>query len=537
MATKDIKTKSTAGLLIIIVAAILIIINLISLNIFSRADLTDENIYSLSDASIDLVDNLNDRLTVKAFVTEDLPAPHNNDERYLKDLLDDYKAYSNGYLQYEFIDPVKTGREDEAMGYRIPPVQFNVFRNDKTEFIKGFKGVALIYGDKQEMIPFIENTNTLEYDLSSAINKLSQARVPTIAFTTGHGEPDLSTGLSWANQMLQKEYRVQFLNLNNQKYIPEQVEALFIVGPRQPFTDWELYLIDQFVMRGGKVAFFIDKFDINVQQTMVTPIDYNLDSLLNSYGVGIMDNLIIDLQCNMVPIMRDMGEFKMQSIVNYPFYLAIGDFNQSNPIVKSLKTFNILFANPLDLSYEIPNNTQRQWLFRTSEQSGLRSLPIDISPEKKYFKEDFANPHLPLAAVLSGHFDSYFNDKIIPEYSGTDTITADTILPHLSSTDDSRMVVVGNGTFIRDDNKRNSTSFVILMNIADWLTQDRGLIDIRSKQVGGRILKITSGSTKQLVKYINMLAMPFVVVIFGIIRWQFKRVSRKKRRTGGGEEA
>ena len=98
MATKDVKTKSTAGLLIVIVAAILIIINLISLNIFSRADLTDENIYSLSDASINLVKSLNDRLTVKAFITEDLPAPHNNDARYLKDLLDDYKAYSGGYL-------------------------------------------------------------------------------------------------------------------------------------------------------------------------------------------------------------------------------------------------------------------------------------------------------------------------------------------------------------------------------------------------------------------------------------------------------
>ncbi len=133
------KTKSTAIMLIVIVAAILIIINLISLNFFSRIDLTDNGIYSLSDSSKELVADLNDRLTVKAYITEDLPAPHNGDARYLKDMLDDYRAYSGGLLQYEFIDPVKATKEEEAMSYRIRPVQFNVFRNDKTEFIKAYK--------------------------------------------------------------------------------------------------------------------------------------------------------------------------------------------------------------------------------------------------------------------------------------------------------------------------------------------------------------------------------------------------------------
>jgi len=528
MAATEIKTKSTAGLLILIVVAILAIINLISLNLFSRADLTDENIYSLSESSITLVDNLNDRLTVKAFITEDLPAPHNNDARYLKDLLDDYKAYSHGHLQYEFIDPVKSGREEEAMGYRIPPLQFNVFRNDKTEFIKGFKGVALLYGDRQEIIPFVENTGSLEYDLSRAINKLTQTRVPTIAFTTGHGEPDISNGMNWANQILQKEYRVQFLNLKNQKSIPKQVEAIFIVAPKTAFLDWEIYLIDQFIMRGGRVAFLIDKFDINIQQTMVTPVDNGLDSLLNFYGVGIRDNLVIDLQCNMVPVMRDMGQFQMQSVVNYPFYLSIGNFNKDNPIVKSLKSFNMLFVSPLDFSSELNTDKQRQWLFTTSENSGIRSIPVDISPEKKYYKEDFNEPDLPLAAALTGHFDSYFNNKEIPEYTGSDTITADTMDTKIDFAEDSRIVVIGNGSFIKDDNKKNSTSFVILMNIVDWLTQEKGLISIRSKQVTGRALKVTSDATKKIVKYVNMLAMPIVVVIFGLFRWQFKRSVRKR---------
>jgi gliding-associated putative ABC transporter substrate-binding component GldG len=528
MAKPEVKTKSTASLLIIIIAAILIIINLISLNLFSRADLTEGNIYSLSDASKALIGKLNDRLTVKAFITEDLPAPHNGDARYLKDLLDDYRAYSHGYLQYEFIDPAKTDREEEAMGYRIPPLQFNVFRNDKTEFIKGYKGVALLYGDNQEVIPFIENTSNLEYDLSRAMNKLSQTTVPSIAFTTGHGEPDMSTGLNWANQLLQKEYRVQFLNLANLKSIPEQTQALFIASPKEKFNDWEIYLIDQFIMRGGRLACLIDKFDIDIRQSLVLPVDYGLDSLLRFYGVGIDDKLVVDLQCNMVPVMRDMGQFRMQSIVNYPYYPALSNFNKENPIVKTLKSFGLLFVSPLDFSPEPGENLERQWLFTSSEHSGARSIPVDISPEKKYSREDFNLQNLPLAASLSGHLESYFNDKELPEYSGTDTISSDIIPGKIDFTDDARIVVVGNGSFIRDDNRGNNTAFVILLNIADWLTQEKGLISIRSKQVTARMLGVTSDGTKRIVKYLNMFAMPALVVLFGIARWQFKRSVRKR---------
>jgi len=529
MAT-DVKTKSTAGLLIIIVLAILIVINLISLNLFSRVDLTDNEIYSLSESSIALVEDLADRLTVKVYFTDDLPAPHNNDARYLKDLLDDYKAYSGGMLQYEFIDPVKADKEQEAQSYRIPPLQFNVFRNNKTEFIKGYKGLVLMYGDQVEVIPFIENTINLEYDLSRAVNKLTQTTIPTVAFTTGHGEPEAAGEMSWADQMLRQEYRVQYLNLADLKSIPEMVKALFVVAPKQPFSDWELYLIDQFIMRGGRAAFLMDKFDIDIQSSTVTPVNTGLDSLLEHYGVGLQENLVIDLQCNMVPVTRQMGQFRMQSIVNYPFYLDVVNFHEENPIVKTLTSFDMIYVSPLDISDSLGMETEVQILFSSSEQSGLRSLPVDISPEKKYQREDFDRKHLPLGAAVTGRLISYFTDRPLPVYTGTDTMAAATpeMLPF---TEDARLVIVGNGSFITDEHRRNNTSFVVLLNTADWLTQSKGLISIRSKQVTQRTLETTSEGTKQLVKYINIFVMPAAVVLFGVIRWQIKR-SRRKREMG-----
>ncbi|MEW5922806.1 MAG: Gldg family protein [Candidatus Zixiibacteriota bacterium] len=529
MNKKDVKTKSTASLLIIITLAILVIVNLISLNLFSRVDLTDNNIYSLTDSSRELVERLNDRLTVKAYVSNDLPAPHNNDARYIKDLLDDYKAYSHGYLHYEFIDPVKDNKEEEAQGYRIPPLQFNVFKNDKTEFIKGYKGLAVLYGDKSEVIPFVENTMNLEYDLSRAINKLIQTEIPSIAFTTGNGEPDMSNGLNWASQMLQKEYRVRFLDLKDLKTIPPEIRVVFVDSPKEPLSYWEIYLLDQFLMRGGRLVFLIDGFNIDIANASVTPIENGLDSLMYYYGASVRKDLVIDAQCNMVPVTRNMGTYQMQSLIRYPFYINIQNFNEENPIVKTLKSFDMLFTSSLDLNPGLPAATERQVLFSTSDQSGSRMIPIDVSPEKKYFQEDFSSQKLPLAVAMSGYFGSYFNDRNIPEYTGNDSLSTGPIPDKLSMTQDGRVVVIGNGSFISDDNRRNNTSFVILMNIVDWMTQDKGLISIRSKQVTGRMLKVTSDGTKKVVKYVNMFAMPLIVVLFGVVRWQYKRSSRKNR--------
>ncbi len=526
---REIKTKSAAGLMILIVLAIIIILNLISVNLFSRIDLTDDGIYSLAESSIGLMRNLNDRITVKVYITDDLPAPHNGHARYLKDMLDDYRAYSGGYLHYEFIDPARDGKEDEARGYRIPTLQFNVFRNDKTEFIKGYKGIVLLYGDRQEVIPFFENTSNLEYDLTLAMKKLTSTKIPSIGFTIGHGEPDISAGLQTAYQILQEEYRVQFIDLNNVRDIPHHIEALFIVAPKQDFSEWELYLIDQFIMRGGRVAFLIDRLDIDIARGIVSGIDNTLYGLMNSYGIGIKEQLVIDASCNMIPVMRDMGRFKMQSMVKYPFYPVISGFNSEIPIVKDIKRLNILFMNPLDLNHMIADGCDRQILFTSSAKSGVRSLPVDISPEKQYRESDFDREYIPLGAVLTGRFESYFTNREIPAYTGPDTLSETPIPEKTLDTDDSRVVVIGNGTFITDDYRRNQAGFVILMNIADWMTQDEGLISIRSKQVTARTLDVVSDAAKPVIKYINMFGMTILVVLFGLVRWRIKRSSQKAR--------
>jgi len=219
----------------------------------------------------------------------------------------------------------------------------------------------------------------------------------------------------------------------------------------------------------------------------------------------------------------------VQSISQYPYFIKISNFNDSIPIVKDLNSLDMLFVSPLDLSLPLQMNQSREILFSSSEMTGSRAIPVDISPEKQYQQSDFNESSLPLGAVLSGNFKSYFaNNETVPVYEGPDTLGITPFPVRTDSTSDARIVVIGNGSFITDDFRRSNSGFVLLMNICDWLTQDKGLISIRSRSVSARALDAQSDGTKQFVKYTNIFAMPLLVIIFGLVRWQYKR-SLKKR--------
>src|SRR5437879_334397 len=143
----------------LLITGILLLLNVLSSRFFTRVDLTKEKIYTLSDASRNLVRSLDDKFLVKAYFTSDLPAPYNNNRREVQDQLDEYRAYAGGNFQYEFIDPSKKPElEQEAERYGVPAVQVQVLKEDKLQIEKAHMGLVLLYGDKQEHLPVIQST-------------------------------------------------------------------------------------------------------------------------------------------------------------------------------------------------------------------------------------------------------------------------------------------------------------------------------------------------------------------------------------------
>ena len=197
---------------VLLVAGILIVLNVIAVKVFFRWDLTPNKIYTLSDASKSIVTRLDDKLVVKAYFTDNLPAPYNNNRRYLQELLDDYRNASDGKITYEIISPSDQDElEKEAQKYGIQPVQVQTVKNDRAEALKAYMGMVLLFGGKQEAIPFIGSTENLEYEITGVINRLTQPELKKIGILSGNGMPGVEK-ISKVNQYLTKFYNVTNVN-------------------------------------------------------------------------------------------------------------------------------------------------------------------------------------------------------------------------------------------------------------------------------------------------------------------------------------
>jgi gliding-associated putative ABC transporter substrate-binding component GldG len=518
----------SSAVFVLLILAILLVINLISVYLFTRLDLTEGRVFSLSEASKDIARNLDDNVIVKIYFSEDLPPPYNTNARYIKDKLEEYKAYSQGNLKLELIDPIKENKEMDAQSYGIPPVQVNVMEQDKMEIKKVYMGLAFLYGNKKEVLPVVQNLSGLEYELSRTIKRLTSKITPAVGFLTGHGEADIKTDLTVLNSTLSKEYSAQPVNLKNGQKVSRGIKSLLIVGPKQPFSDWEKYALDQYLMQGGKIALFLDKTEVDLQMGKAEKLDLGLDDFLENYGVKVNDNLIIDMQCARVTIQQQSGYMTISNIVSYPFFPTVSNFNRENLIVKRLENLDLPFVSSLDSSYVSDKNLKFTPLVMSSSRSGLRVYPFDINPLKKFNKSDFDAGIQLLAGVIQGSFQSYFRDKEIPQPEG---VSADWERPEstLTRSPENRLVVVGDADFIKDGTIRNKGNLIFFMNIVDWLSQDENLIAIRSKEVSVRPLKPLTPGQKKLARYGNVLGLPLLVIIFGLLRWRIRKQVKGKQ--------
>ncbi len=246
--------KSSSVFSVILLFGILLMMNAISIRNFIRLDLTSSKMYSLSEASKNIVSSIEDKVLVKAFFTPDLPSPYNTTYRYLRDMLEDYRAYSKGHLDYEFIDPgSEEALEKEAQSFRLPQHEFRTVANDKFEAKMGYMGVAFIYGDKKETIPFVGNVVNLEYEITSLINRITSDRLPKLGIT--------STGIEGQQVTTQGFYEAlgqnfDILPLNLDEPIDVDFDGVFLLSPRAPLTEWQLVTLDQYITHLSKYIHF-----------------------------------------------------------------------------------------------------------------------------------------------------------------------------------------------------------------------------------------------------------------------------------------
>ena len=523
MNEKSLKSQTLVRLGIVL--AILVVLNVISIRIFGRFDLTRNDQFTLSEASKTLVRNLDDKVTVKAYFTEDLPSPYNNNRRALLDELNDYKAYAKGNFQFEFIDPSGEKGEMDAQQQGIAPLQVQVIKEDKAQVQRAYMGMVLLYEDKKEVIPVVQNLSTLEYELSSTIKRLTSKGQKKIAFLTGQGEPAPGE-LRGAQEPMRKQYEFTTVDVSKSTPVPQDVSALIVMAPTTPFTEPQKFQIDQYIMRGGRVAFLLNKVDASLQKQYGRQLDLHIDDLLAAYGLRINGDLVRDAQCANISLVQQQAGFSIQSQVPFPYLPLVSNFSKGNAMVKDLQGVILFFVSSVDTERIAQRGLSAEILMRSSKQSGRLTGMFMYDPLQHYARTDFAESGVPLAAIVQGRFTSLYEGKPAP----ADT-SAGALPPAgapLASSPDTRVVLVGDGDFARDEyiggNRDNVTFFA---NMVDYLVDDAGLITIRTKEAVNPPLDPVADATKKIVKYADMGVPPLLVMAYGLIRWRMRKARKK----------
>ncbi|MCF7919151.1 MAG: Gldg family protein [Candidatus Cloacimonetes bacterium] len=519
MNTKNIWTS------FIILLGIIILVTLLSQSFFSRLDFSRGKVYSLSKASKQSVKNLDDRLIVKAYFSKSLPGEYADVRRFTQDMLDEYQAYSGGNLRFEFVDPVdEEALKEEAQKAQIQPMTMRVNEQDQLVLREVYMGLAFLYQDKVESIPFVQNTQGLEYDITKTIKKISAQSMKKLAFfSTDNEEVPIGRGQTSSpyqtvRQIVSESYELSDIDLSEPLTI--DTDVLMITSIADTLTETQLYNLDQYIMQGGKVVLFQDRVTADIQNAAAEVNGTNLFDLLEHYGIVAKKNLVADAECGQIQITRQQGFFRVNTPVKYPYFPVITERNEKNPLVKNLDMIQMVFVSEIDTSF-VKNTFEP--LFYSSANSGQTSGPrFDISYNKymqKDLRQELKEGRKILAGIYSGTFTSYFTDN--PAYPD--------LIPETS---EARVIFVPSGNFIREGAGAGvEGNMDFALNSVDYLAGEASLILIRSRETEYRPLKaVESNSMRQLIKWANILLPSLLLIIYGILRW--RKESKRKSHLG-----
>ncbi|MBF0099584.1 MAG: Gldg family protein [Desulfobacterales bacterium] len=726
------KGKSETYIKLIIYVVVVVLVNLVGMTLFFRFDLTQNKIYSISAASKKVVSTLSEPLTINVFFTKNLPAPYNNIEQYLHDLLEEYAIHANRYFNYKFYDvsaeeegAQSQGENQElAKSYGVYPVQIQNIEQDEIKFIKAYMGMVLIHGDLIEKVPTISTTDGLEYEITTAIQKLnnkistllnlkekiqvilvmsssleivapymslknlpelpkkveevvdkinkknysklqyqyldpstdeakkteaqkynimtlkwpaiananisegsgmiglviayggktievpliSVLRLPligtryelvdmndlesiindnieslidineNIGYLADYGTLDARGAspmgfdqqqdmekLSNFSGALSQNYSMKYVELKKDK-IPDSINTLIIARPNEEFSDYDLFQIDQFLMRGKSLALFLDAFK-EIQSPNQNPFGYSppnyvqfdsgLEKLLNHYGIRIKKSYVLDENCYKQRLGQQFGGGER------PIYFAPiikpDRINEKLDYLRHIKGLITMKSSPLELDKDKikENGISADLLFSSSERSW--EMRDNINLNGAFMRPpagDDQMQSMPLCYLLKGEFPSYFADKPIPEKKvekeekegeQTDTEKSSTEAKpeepkpvdlsqidakgsKISKGKPGKIFLLATSEVLKDnmlDKEAKTPNAVFIMNVLDALNNRNDIAEMRSKEQRFNPLAETTATAKTVIKSFNIGGLPVLIIGLGLIVMLVRHTKKK----------
>jgi len=329
-----------------LIVAILIVLNILSKQFFLRFDLTEDKRYSLSNATKNILRNLEDPVTVKAYFTPDIRQDITNAQEDFKDLLIEYGNISKGMVDYEIIDPGDDEAiQQEAAQNGVQPMMIQIREKDQVKQQSAFLGAVIQMGEQRDVIPIIQDGMAMEYALSTGIKKMSVVDKPSVGLIQGHGEPSLQE-LAQAYQSLNILYNIENVDLNTEESIGDRFRTLALVNPQDSIPPTHFQKLDAYLAKGGKLFIAIDAVKADLQNQSGTPFSTGTAEWLREKGLEVESSFVIDAQCGGVTVQQQRGFFKMNSTVQVPFLPTVSNF-ADHPITKGLEQVTLPFASPV----------------------------------------------------------------------------------------------------------------------------------------------------------------------------------------------
>jgi gliding-associated putative ABC transporter substrate-binding component GldG len=448
--------------------------------------------------------NLKSPITVKAYFSENMPPDIAKTKRDFKDLLIEYANRSNGKIVYTFINPnEKEETEQQATQAGVQPVMINVRDKDQMKQQKAYMGAVVQMGEKSEVIPFMQPGSAMEYALSSSIKKLSVADKPIIGMLQGHDEATpRSMQQVWNG--LTVLYDVHEVKLNDTAGIPANIKTLMIVDPKDSFSMGDLHRLDEFLAQGKSILLCYSLETADFTKASGTSRHTGIEDWLAQKQIQIGNQFVIDAACSNVTVRQQQGPFMMNTQIQFPYFPLITKF-EDHPVAKGLSQVLMRFPSPL--KYTGDSAVRFTPIIRTSEKSGLQPSPTFFNVQRQWNAADFPMQNIVIGAAFTGALSGSARSKMVVF-------------------DDGSFAVNGEGQQAQQLPADNVNLFI---NAADWLSDESGLVELRTKAVSSRPLNTIEDSTKIFYKYLNFLLPMLLILGYGFFRAQMKRRQRFNR--------
>jgi ABC-2 type transport system permease protein len=541
---------------IAITLAIILLVNYIGSFVFHRFDLTQEKRFSLAPETRQILKRLDDVVYVRVYLEGDLPVGFNRLKTAIGELLDEFRVYAPRNLQYEFIDPaedpdarIRNNVFTELYDAGLQPTNAQVRARDGSISQKiVFPGAILTYRETEVPLNLLKNNpalpgevnlqqsiQSLEYEFISMIRNLSSDTIEKVAFLEGQGELD-AFQVGDITRALANFYQVDRGALRGRYGSLDPYSAVIIAKPRLPFSEADKFVIDQYIMNGGKVLWLIDPVEVSMDSlfmgnTIAFYRPLNIEDQLFRYGVRLNPNLVMDIQCHFIPVNRGIAGGQADWQLSPWYYYPILSPRNDHLITRTLNMILIRFGSVIDTVGEDPG-IRKTVLLSTSPYSRQVAVPAQISlreAENSPLESEYNRSNLPLGILLEGEFESVFTHR--PPVPG---IRSEGPVRVREKSRPTRMIVVSDGDIIRNDvtdspdgpaiaplgfDRYTSQTFgnrEFILNAVNYLTDETGLMRLRGREFRLRLLDRQRIQTESLkCKLLNTLLPVILVVLFG----------------------